>query len=116
MKSLLVGAVLFVVPGLAMAQSCCLTVGTASCAGNCGSVLYADSGTSFSTKHTWKMTSSGKLTLSDTGFFIVFTESDFLYHLKWHDKELSSDGSLGVVERRGVALATDRQEAGLPLE
>lgn len=116
MKSLLVGAALFVVPGLAMAQSCCLSVGTASCAGNCGSVLYVDSVTSFSTKHTWKVTKPGALALGGTGFTVVFEDTDFLYHLKWHDKELSSDGSLSVVERRGVALAIDRQEAGLPLE
>lgn len=114
MKSLLVGAALFVVPGLAMAQSCCLTVGTTTCS-SC-SIVCCDSGTSFSTKHTWKVMKPGALALGGTGFTVVFEDTDFLYRLKWHDKELSSDGSLSVVERRGVALAIDRQEAGLPLE
>lgn len=112
MKSLLFVVGLSVLPGIAAAQGCynCLTASS-------GTITYCcDSGTSFSTKHTWKVEKPGTLALSGTAFRIVFSDADFQYHLRWREKELSADGSLSVTQRRGVALATDRQDAGLALE
>lgn len=109
----------FVLLGLCMAsvavhaQGCCIA---STCCGVLVGCNSCDGTPSFSTVHKWKPAGPGTLELGGTSFRIVFDDADFNYHLKWKARELAASSELAEVERKGVTRASDRQDAGLPLE
>ena len=119
MKRILCALALFVLPGAARAcdtytgsfSTGCVTVYSN---GGCATACYITP--SFSTKHEWKSTAPGTITLTHTAFTITFSDTDWQFHLKWKDKELAVSWELKDVEAKGVERATDREAAGLPLE
>lgn len=116
MKGLVLSAALFVLPAAGWAQSCCVSGTSYTLSTSCPSSPFGNYYDSLTTKHTWKMVVPGTMRLGMTGYTIIFSESRNDYLLKWKDKEVVHEASLGIIQRKGVSLAADRQEMGLPLD